>query len=101
MASEMELAVRRGELVEKRLVERQGAFLLIGLRRALLNLPQTYARRLVNIPDPNKVKSILRQAIHETLTKIANLPSEVVDRDWLAKLEAEEARATERERKRH
>jgi hypothetical protein len=31
----------------------------------------------------------LRQAIHETLPKIANLPSEVVDRDRFAKLEAE------------
>jgi hypothetical protein len=52
------------------------------------------------VPDPNKVKSILRRAIHETLTKIADLP-ERGGRSGLARqFEAEETRAIERERER-
>ena len=41
LAAEMQLAERRGQLIEKRLVEQQAAYLLVALRQAILNIPQT------------------------------------------------------------
>ena len=46
LTAEMVLAERREELIEKRLVERQAAYLLVALRQAILNIPQTWCRRL-------------------------------------------------------
>ena len=42
-------AERRGELIAKSLVEKQAAYLLVALRQKILNLPQTYARRMVGL----------------------------------------------------
>ena len=47
----MQLAERRGELIEKSLVERQPAYLLVALRQAILNVPQTWCRRLTDLND--------------------------------------------------
>jgi hypothetical protein len=52
LTAEMNLAERRDELIEKRLVERQSAYLLVAMRQAALNIPQAYARRILNITDP-------------------------------------------------
>ena len=41
LAAQMVLAERRRELIEKSLVERQAAYLLVALRQAILNVPQT------------------------------------------------------------
>jgi hypothetical protein len=46
LTAEMTLAQQRGELIEKKLVEKQAAFLLIAIRQRILNLPTTYARRM-------------------------------------------------------
>ena len=43
LTAEMILAERRGELIEKRLVEQQASYLLVALRQAILNIPQTCA----------------------------------------------------------
>ena len=43
LTAEMQLAERRGELIEKKLVEQQAAYLLVALRQATLNIPQAYA----------------------------------------------------------
>ena len=40
LTAEMVLAERRGELIEKRLVERQAGYLLVALRQAILKVPQ-------------------------------------------------------------
>ena len=47
LTAEMELAERRGELTEKRLVESQAAYLLVAMRQAALNIPQAYYRRIL------------------------------------------------------
>jgi len=39
LAAQMLLAKRRGELIEKRLVERQAAFLLLSLRQRIVAVP--------------------------------------------------------------
>ena len=51
LTAEMQLAERRGELIEKRLVEQQAAYLLVALRQAILNVPQTWCRRLIGLND--------------------------------------------------
>ena len=63
LTAEMQLAERRGELIEKRLVEQQAAYLLVAIRQAALNIPQAYARRILNIAEPRKAKEILREAM--------------------------------------
>jgi hypothetical protein len=63
LTAEMVLAERRGELIEKRLVERQAAFLLLSLRQRILAVPDRLARQLVNIPDVNKARTILKDAM--------------------------------------
>jgi hypothetical protein len=58
--AEMTLAHARGQLVERRLIERQAAFLLIAMRQKILNLPTTYARRMVGLKDTSAAKKMLQ-----------------------------------------
>ena len=58
LTAEMQLAERRGELIEKRLVENQAAYLLVAMRQAALNIPQAYCRRILNIAEPRQAKEI-------------------------------------------
>jgi hypothetical protein len=43
LTAEMQLAERRGELIEKKLVEAQAVYLLVAFRQRILNLGQTWA----------------------------------------------------------
>ena len=80
-------AERRGELIAKSLVEKQAAYLLVALRQKILNLPQTYARRMVGLKDAAQASKLLREMAISVLNEIKDLPSKVVDRDWLEKVE--------------
>jgi hypothetical protein len=51
--TEVKRAKRRGELIQKTLVQKQAAYLLVALRQAILNLPAGWARRMVSLPDAN------------------------------------------------
>ena len=51
IAKEMQLASKRGELIEKAVVERQAAFLLVAMRQRCLSAPAAWARRLLNVSD--------------------------------------------------
>jgi hypothetical protein len=85
--AETAAAERRGELIEKRLVEKQAAYLLVALRQKILNLPQTYARRMVGLKDAAQASKMLREMAISVLNEIKDLPSKVVDRNWLEKVE--------------
>jgi hypothetical protein len=85
--AETAAAERRGELIEKRLVEKQAAYLLVALRQKILNLPQTYARRVVGLKDAAQASNMLREMAISVLNEIKDLPSKVVDRNWLEKVE--------------
>jgi hypothetical protein len=76
-------------VIEKRLVEKQAAFLLVSLRQQILNLPQTYARRILNLTDVNEASRILREMSIAVLNDIKNLPQQVTDPNWLETLEKE------------
>jgi hypothetical protein len=87
LTAEMVLAQNRDELIEKKLVERQAAYLLINLRQRILNLPQTYARRMVGLKDAAQASKMLRKMAISVLNEIKDLPSKVVDGNWLEKVE--------------
>jgi hypothetical protein len=80
-------AERRGELIAKSLVEKQAAYLLVALRQKILNIPQTYARRMVGLKDAAQASKMLREMAISVLNEIKDLPSKVVDRNWLEKVE--------------
>ena len=86
-AQQSVLARARGELIEKRLVERQAAFLLVAMRQKILNMPQAYARRLTGLKDVREVKRVLEGAAISILNEIKDLPNAISDPDWLAKVE--------------
>jgi hypothetical protein len=91
LTAEMHLAERRGELIEKKLVEHQAAYLLVAMRQAALNIPQAYARRILNIAEPRKAKEILKEAMISLLNTIKDLPNAVSDPNWLATLEKDDS----------
>ena len=56
--AETSAAAARGELIAKDLVAAQAAYLLVAMRQKMLNLPSTYARRIVG----RDCESLLRAA---------------------------------------
>jgi hypothetical protein len=86
---QMLLAERRGQLIEKKLVQTQAAFLLVGMRRAALALPQALCDRLANIADPLEAKAVLDEAVRGLLTEVADLPNRIDAEAW-AKFLAEQ-----------
>jgi hypothetical protein len=87
LTAEMILAERRGELIEKKLVEQQAAYLLVALRQAILNVPQTWCRRLMGLNDAAQVSRILREMALSLLGEIKDLPSKVTNPEWLDEIE--------------
>ena len=100
LTAEMQLAERRGELIEKRLVERQAAYLLVALRQAILNIPQTWCRRLMGLNDAAQVSRVLREMALSVLGEIKDLPAKVTNPDWLDEIDqgGEEAPAAKSKR---
>ena len=88
--AEMQLAERRGELIEKSLVERQAAYLLVALRQAILNIPQTWCRRLMGINDAAQISRVLREMAISILGEIKDLPAKVTNPDWLEEEEIDQ-----------
>jgi hypothetical protein len=92
MQDELYLAKAREELIEKRLVEKQAAYLLVSLRQRILALPNTYARRFLGLADAKQSAALLRELALGLLNEIRSLPEKVVDPNWLRTLEEEEAK---------
>jgi len=84
--AEMAAAVRRGELIEKRLVTAQAQYLFIAMRQKILNLPQTYSRRLVGLND-REIAQVLKGAAHSILNELKDLPNTATNPRWLESLE--------------
>jgi hypothetical protein len=91
LTAEMLLAERREQLIEKRLVEQQAAYLLVALRQAILNTPQTYCRRILGLEDAAEASRILREMAVSVLNEIKDLPSKAVNPNWLEELEDDQS----------
>ena len=57
------------------------------MRQKILNLSQTYSRRLVGLKDVREVQKVLDGAAISILNEIRDLPNAVTDPDWLARVE--------------
>lgn len=86
----MVLAERREQLIEKRLVEQQAAYLLVALRQAILNTPQTYCRRILGLKDAAEASRILREMAVSVLNEIKDLPNKVTNPDWLESIDGQD-----------
>jgi hypothetical protein len=89
LTAEMELALARGELIEKKLVSRQLAFILISFRQSVLAWPGKL-RAAIGEGFTHEMAQKARCLAHETLTHLEKLP-ETVEPNWLESLEEEEA----------
>jgi hypothetical protein len=85
---ELLLAKARGELILKTLVQRQATFLLAAMEQTIMDLPLTYARRILGLTDVVVAHGILKELSVRLLNELQHLP-EKVDPNWL-KLEADE-----------
>ena len=85
LTAQVELAVRRWQLISKDLAVKQASFLMIALRQRLLNL-SSHTHKLVGL-DADAMRKALREIAISTLNELKDLPSAVSDPDWLAKVE--------------
>ena len=83
----MAVAERRGELITKKLVEQQAAYLLISFRQKMMSLGTGWARRFVGLKDVHGAKVLIDEMARETLTELAKLPEKVTDPNWLETVE--------------
>jgi hypothetical protein len=74
MLHQAKLLAIRGELVSRRHVEKQAAFLVISLRQHLLAIATQHAGDLVNISNEHEMQEKLGAIIREKLEVLAQLP---------------------------
>ena len=88
----LDIAVRRNELVERKLVVRQASYLMVAARQKLLAMPVRCAAKLAAANDRHKCQQILQAEVLAVLEELRRLP-EAVEPGWLANVEAEEEHA--------
>ena len=89
--AETSAAAARGELIAKDLVAVQAAYLLVAVRQKMLNLPLTYARRIVGLKDADAAKKVLQEMAVSVLSELKDLPSKVIDPHWLESVEEKDS----------
>jgi hypothetical protein len=77
--SQMELAIRREQLIERSVVERQASFLFVAMRQKLLNLPRLFRRQFGPRPDCER---FLAEEVNRLLKELRDLPKVAIDSDW-------------------
>ena len=85
----MQLAERRGELIEREVVLRQAGFIFVALRQAILNFPSRYARTVVGLEDSRQAQAALTRAAHEFLTELSGFAEKMSDPAWTSGGDAE------------
>jgi hypothetical protein len=83
---EMLVAKARGELILKTLVEKQTAYLQAAMQETIMDLPLTYARRILGLADVVQAHRILKELSVSLLNELRDLP-EKVDPNWLEELD--------------
>ena len=99
----MELARRRGELIDKRWAFDSLSYVLVCYRQKALLAHRTIARRLVRLgfidaANEHGAAMVLDEEIRLLLAELANMPDKVTDPNWLRKLEQENVGADTVER---
>ena len=83
LEKEMQVAERRGELIEREVVLRQAGFIFVSLRQAILGFPGRYARTVVGIEDSRQAQAVLARAANEFLTELSGFAEKMSDPAWL------------------
>lgn len=89
LKAEMELAEARGRLIGKRLVEKQLAYMLVGMRQQVLSIPEKMRMKFGPERFNHEMAEAARLIVAEVLTSISQLP-EAADPGWLEKLDEDE-----------
>jgi hypothetical protein len=77
----------KGELVSKKHVTKQAAFLVLSLRARLLAIASKHARELSEISDEREMAWRLDAIVRSSLDEIADMPLRITDPDWMQKLD--------------
>jgi hypothetical protein len=80
---EMLGAKARSELILKTLVQKQATFLLTAMQEKIMDLPLTYARRILGLTDVVVAHRILKELSISLLNELRDLPQKVTDPNWL------------------
>lgn len=70
--TELDLRERSGELLLAADVATEWSSILVATRSHLRALPRKLAPRLVNVPDPATIATVMLEGIDEALTELAN-----------------------------
>jgi ribosomal protein S21 len=90
----MLLAKSRGQLIEKKLVTLQAAYLLTAFRSRVLAEPSSLVRRLVDrgfVAEERRteVQKMIKHDLFAMLRDLANLPSQISDPNWVQKIDSD------------
>ena len=88
--SRVELAKERGQLVEKKLVINQAAFLFGAMRAKMLAWPYGWARKFVGLKDAAQANNLLTEMVNSGLRELRDMPQKITDPNWLETLEDEQ-----------
>jgi hypothetical protein len=90
MRSHLILAKARQEVIQKDVVEKQAAYLLVALRQRILSISSTYSRRILGLTDVKQSVALLHEIAISLLNDIRDLPQKVTDPHWFRELEQED-----------
>jgi hypothetical protein len=90
--AEMEIAQRRGQLISRKLVGFQAAYLLTIFRQRTLLAPVSITRKLtalglIDAGNEHIVSEAIKEDVYALLADLANLPSRCTDPDWVKKID--------------
>lgn len=83
---ELEVGLKRGELVRRRDVELQCAYLATGLRQNFFALMNSLPRQLVGLSE-HEMRLLLQEEGRKFLLGLSNWPGRIVNKDWIEEID--------------
>ena len=93
---EAKMLAMKGELISRKHVVKQSAFLVLSLRARLLALSAELSREFAQETDERASEEKLSSRLRSALDEIAEMPLRVTDERWLEKLDDVEQPAKHR-----
>ena len=93
---EAKMLAMKGELISRKHVVTQSAFLVLSLRARLLALSAELSREFAQETDERAIEEKLSSRLRSALDEIAEMPLRVTDERWLEKLDDVEQPAKHR-----
>lgn len=93
---EAKMLAMKGELISRKHVVKQSAFLVLSLRARLLALSAELSREFAQETDEREIEEKLSSRLRSALDEIAEMPLRVTDERWLEKLDDVEQPAKHR-----